>query len=288
MSLHQYVPKLFPRRRARNAAHPGNHLIELIDVVKFYPTPLGPFPALNHIDLQVDAGEFVGIIGRSGSGKTTLINMLTGIDRPTSGEIYINGTALHHLNERQMAIWRGTNVGIVFQFFQLLPTLTCIENIMLPMDFCHLYTPAERYRRAMDLLEQVELADQATKIPTDMSGGQQQRAAIARALANDPPILVADEPTGNLDTYTAERVFELFQRLVSQGKTILMVSHDPDLTRRVSHTIHLVDGQIVPHGKPGEDELPDALPIAQLREHSTGPNTARERHTFSPAHSSLN
>lgn len=247
------------RTRAGCSAPPVQHLIDLIDVVKCYPTPAGPFPALNHIDLQVDAGEFVGIIGRSGSGKSTLINMLTGIDRPTSGKIYVNGTALHRLNERQMAIWRGINVGIVFQFYQLLPTLTCIENVMLPMDFCHLFG-ATRRQRAMELLEQVELVDQALKLPAEMSGGQQQRAAIARALANDPPILVADEPTGNLDSQTAQTVFRLFQQLVSQGKTILMVSHDADLTQQVTRTVHLADGQIVEETMHG-DRHPAPIPV---------------------------
>lgn len=223
----------------------AEHLIDLRRVVKAYETPAGPFLALKGIDLKVDPGEFVAVVGKSGSGKTTLINMFTGIDRPTSGEIIVNGTAVHRLSEGQMAVWRGRNLGVIFQFFQLLPTLTIIENVILPMDFCGMYSPRERVERAMHLLEQVELADQAYKLPSALSGGQQQRAAIARALANDPPIIAADEPTGNLDSKTAASVFDLFERLVEQGKTILMVTHDRDLAERVTRTVVLADGEIV-------------------------------------------
>src|SRR5439155_4312673 len=167
----------------------------------------GNFTALNCVSLQVDAGEFVAVVGRSGSGKSTLINMLTGIDRPTSGDVFVGATAVHTLNEDQLARWRGRNVGVVFQFFQLLPTLTTVENIMLPMDFCNVYPPRERRRRALGLLAQVDMVEHADKLPSGLSGGQQQRVAIARALANDPPIVVADEPTGNLDSQTSESVF---------------------------------------------------------------------------------
>jgi ABC-type lipoprotein export system ATPase subunit len=214
-------------------------------VVKTYESAAGVFVALKDIDLEIDEGEFVAVIGKSGSGKSTLINMITGIDRPTSGEIYVNGAAIHELEEGPMAVWRGKTVGVIFQFFQLLPMLTCVENVMLPMDFCNMYTTDLRYQRALDLLDQVELADQADKLPSEMSGGQQQRAAIARALANDPPILVADEPTGNLDSKTAETVFALFHRLVEQGKTILMVTHDTDLAQRATRTCILSDGAII-------------------------------------------
>lgn len=228
------------------SARPASgHLIELIDVVKNYETPLGIYPALKGINLHVDAGEFVGIIGKSGSGKSTLINMLTGIDRPTSGEIYINDVALHKLSEQQLAIWRGKNVGVVFQFFQLLPTLTCVENVMLPMDLCNTYRPNEWRQRALELLDLVEIREHADKVPSAVSGGQQQRVAIARALANDPPILVADEPTGNLDSVTAEAVFQLFERLVEHGKTILVVTHDVDLAKRVTRTLIITDGEII-------------------------------------------
>jgi ABC-type lipoprotein export system ATPase subunit len=214
-------------------------------VVKAYETEAGPFYALTGIDLQVDTGEFVAVIGKSGSGKSTLINMITGIDRPTSGEVLVGGTAVHTLKEGKMAEWRGRHIGVVFQFFQLLPTLTVVENIMLPMDFCNMYSMRERQNRAMHLLEQVEMADHAHKQPTAISGGQQQRVAIARALANDPPIIVADEPTGNLDSTTARSVFQLFEDLVDQGKTILMVTHDHDLAKRVTRTVILADGAVI-------------------------------------------
>lgn len=220
-------------------------LIELRQVGKTYHTPAGRFDALKDVNLEIKQGEFVSIIGKSGSGKTTLINLITGIDDPTEGEIIIGDTAVHNLNEGQMAAWRGLNIGIVFQFFQLLPTLTVLENVILPMGLCNLYTRAERHERAMHLLELVDLAEQANKLPHKLSGGQQQRAAIARALANDPPIIATDEPTGNLDSRSAEAVMELFEDLVAQGKTILMVTHDGDLAKRAKRTIALADGVIV-------------------------------------------
>ncbi len=224
-------------------AHP--YAIELRQVEKVYRTGAGSFPALKSVDLAVHAGEFVAVVGKSGSGKSTLMNMLTGVDRPTSGEIWVGGVAVHRLTEGQMAVWRGRNLGIIFQFFQLLPTLTLVENVMLPMDFSAAYPPAHRRARAMELLDLVGLADEASKLPSAVSGGQQQRAAIARALANDPPLLVADEPTGNLDSRTAEAVFGLFHDFVRQGKTIVMVTHDRDLARRVGRTVVLADGEIV-------------------------------------------
>ena len=171
--------------------------------------------------------------------------MITGIDRPSSGEVWIAGTPVHTLNEGQIAHWRGRNIGVVFQFFQLLPTLTIVENVMLPMSFCNMYARNERRQRALDLLARVDMADQADKLPTAISGGQQQRVAIARALANDPPIIVADEPTGNLDSKTADSVFHLFEELVDEGKTILMVTHDDDLAERATRTVTIADGQIV-------------------------------------------
>jgi ABC-type lipoprotein export system ATPase subunit len=221
------------------------HLIDMRQIVKTFQSTAGSFTALKGVDLQIERGEFVAIIGKSGSGKSTLINMLTGIDRPTSGEVLIGDTAVHTLSEGQMAVWRGRNLGVIFQFFQLLPTLTVVENVMLPMDFCNMYAPRERRARAMQLLSQVEMAQQADKLPSAVSGGQQQRVAIARALANDPPILVADEPTGNLDSKTANAVFQLFENLVAQGKTVLMVTHDSDLAKRVSRAIIVADGEIV-------------------------------------------
>jgi len=224
----------------------GNHpMIDLRDVHKYYKTAIGDYHALNSIDLQINAGEFVSVIGKSGSGKSTLLNMITGIDRPTTGEVHVNGTAVHELNENRMARWRGKNLGIVFQFFQLLPTISVIENIMLPMDFCRTYPMREREPRALELLELVELADHAYKLPTALSGGQQQRVAIARALANDPPVVIADEPTGNLDSKTAESVFALFNNLVSQGKTIIIVTHDSALAKRTHRTALIADGEIV-------------------------------------------
>ena len=213
-------------------------LIDIHNVIKIFDTAAGQFKALRGVDLQVTHGEFVAVVGKSGSGKSTLSNMMTGIDRPTEGDVY-------KLNENQIASWRGRNVGVVFQFFQLLPTLTVLENIMLPMDFCNMYDPGDRRERALILLEKVDMAGEADKLPTAISGGQQQRVAIARALANDPPIIIADEPTGNLDSRTADAVFTLFEQLVDGGKTILMVTHDDDLARRVSRTVTIADGMIV-------------------------------------------
>ena len=223
----------------------GHSIIDLREVNKSYKTAVGDYPALKSIDLQINAGEFVSIIGKSGSGKSTQLNMITGIDRPTNGEVFVNGTAVHEMGENKMARWRGNNLGIVFQFFQLLPIISVIENIMLPMDFCRTYPMNERRGRAMQLLELVELADHAHKLPTALSGGQQQRVAIARALANDPPIIIADEPTGNLDSKTAESVFALFNDLVAQGKTIIIVTHDSGLAKRTHRTALIADGEIV-------------------------------------------
>ncbi len=223
----------------------GRPIIDLREVNKYYKTAVGDYHALENVDLQINAGEFVSIIGKSGSGKTTLLNMITGIDRPTTGEVWVNSTGVHELNENKMARWRGRNLGIVFQFFQLLPMISVIENIMLPMDFCRTYPIHERRKRAMELLELVELSDHAHKLPTALSGGQQQRVAIARALANDPPVVIADEPTGNLDSKTAESVFALFNDLVAKGKTIIIVTHDSGLAKRTHRTALIADGEIV-------------------------------------------
>jgi putative ABC transport system ATP-binding protein len=237
----------------------GNtHLIDLQQVVKIYEVAAGTFTALKDIDLQVDPGEFVAVMGKSGSGKSTLINMITGIDRPTSGHVFVGDTAVHTLNEGQVAVWRGRTIGVVFQFFQLLPTLTVVENVMLPMDFCNMFRMREREERAMHLLEQVGLAEHAYKLPSAISGGEQQRVAIARALANDPPIIAADEPTGNLDSVTSEVIVSLFEELVENGKTILMVTHDLDLAARGTRTIMLVDGQLA-------DRVISASELAALR-----------------------
>jgi len=219
-------------------------LINLHEIVKTYQTGAGGVTVLKDVDLRVGEGEFIGIVGPSGSGKSTLLNMITGIDRPTSGEIHVNGEKIHTLSENQLARWRGKHIGVIFQFFQLLPTLTIVENVMLPMDFCKVYKRHERKKKALQLLEQVGIADQAHKLPSTLSGGQQQRAAIARALANDPAIIVGDEPTGNLDTATANEVFALFERLVEQGKTMLIVTHDQSLSARMHRVLYLQDGRI--------------------------------------------
>ncbi len=224
----------------------GQTLIDLRGLNKAYQTPAGDFHALREIDLQVRKGEFVTVVGKSGAGKSTLINMVTGIDKPTSGQIRVGAHAVHEMNEDQIAVWRGRSVGVIFQFFQLLPMLTCAQNVMLPMDFANLYTsPKERRERALHLLEQVDIAEQADKLPSAVSGGQRQRVAIARALANDPMFLAADEPTGNLDSKTADAVFRVFEQLVDKGKTILMVTHDRDLASRAVRTVEIADGRIM-------------------------------------------
>jgi putative ABC transport system ATP-binding protein len=219
-------------------------LIDLRDVTKTYETGAREVTVLNDVSLQVAVGEFVSVVGPSGSGKSTLLNMITGIDRPTSGEVFVAGESVHALSENQLARWRGRQVGVVFQFFQLLPTLTVLENVMLPMDFCRVYGRRERRERALGLLERVGIADQADKLPNALSGGQQQRAAVARALANDPPLVVADEPTGNLDTATAADLFGLFESLMAQGKTLVVVTHDRTLSARSERVLHILDGRI--------------------------------------------
>jgi len=223
-------------------------LIELRKVSKAYDVAAGKFLALKEVDMGAEAGEFVAVVGKSGSGKSTLINMITGIDTPTSGEVFVAGTAVHAMDQEQLAVWRRRNVGVVFQFFQLLPTLTVAENIVLPMDFCNTFPVNERRGRAISLLEKVGIAEQADKLPSDLSGGQQQRAAIARALANDPSLIVADEPTGNLDSATSDAVMQLFANLAAEGKTVLMVTHERDLTQFFTRSIALADGVIVNGG----------------------------------------
>ena len=223
----------------------NGRLVDLRQVVKTYHSSAGTFTALKGVDLQVETGAFVSIIGKSGSGKSTLINIITGIDRPTSGEVIVDHTQIHRLNEEQIAIWRGRSIGVIFQFFQLLPTLTAVENILLAMDYGGQIPRAERPERALYLLERVGMAHQAHRLPNSLSGGQQQCVAIARALANDPVLLTADEPTGNLDSKSAEMVFHLFETLAQSGKTILMVTHDNELAARAQRTIRLADGLIV-------------------------------------------
>ncbi len=220
-------------------------LIQMQNITKIFKTGAGDFTALDDVSLDFFKGEFVGIVGRSGSGKSTLANMITGIDHPTSGNIVIDNQVTNKKNENDMSIWRGRNLGIVFQFFQLLPTLTLLENVMLPMDFCNHNQASEREYQAVELLKLVGLENYVNKLPDMVSGGQQQSAAIARALANDPPILIADEPTGNLDAKTAESVFDLFSVLVEKGKTIIMVTHDPNLANRTERVVRLQDGRVV-------------------------------------------
>jgi putative ABC transport system ATP-binding protein len=219
-------------------------LVEVVDVVKSFPVGDGEVTVLKGISFDVAPGEFVSIVGPSGNGKSTLLNMITGIDRPSAGEVVVTGRQVHKMSENRLATWRGEHVGIIFQFFQMLPALSLLQNVMLPMDFAKKYSPRERKERAMHLLESVDLGDQAGKLPGMVSGGQQQRAAIARALANDPPLLVGDEPTGNLDTRTASGVFDLFAGLVERGKTMLMVTHDKELARRVPRVIEIIAGKI--------------------------------------------
>jgi putative ABC transport system ATP-binding protein len=219
-------------------------LIDLRDVVKTYQTGAGGVTVLEGISLQVQRGEFVSVVGPSGSGKSTLLNMISGVDRPSGGQVFVAGQAVHDLSENQLARWRGRTVGVIFQFFQLLPTLTILENVLIPMDFCKAFRRRERKARALDLLEQVGLGGHADKLPNALSGGEQQRAAIARALANDPPLVIADEPTGNLDTTTSDGVFELFEGLVQGGKTLILVTHDKGLSARTERVIHLLDGRV--------------------------------------------
>jgi len=227
------------------------HAIQVDDVVKTYPLGAGEVVAVDHLSLDIAYGEFVAIVGRSGSGKTTLLNLLAGIDRPTSGTIHAADADLGSLSESGLAAWRGRNVGLVFQFFQLLPTLTVIENVMLPMDFAKRIPTGDRRARAQHLLDRVGIADQAGKLPATLSGGQQQRAAIARALANDPPLLLADEPTGNLDSATAGAVLKLFADLNAEGRTIVVVTHETDIRSIVGREVTLVDGRIVEDERTG-------------------------------------
>jgi putative ABC transport system ATP-binding protein len=224
--------------------HGNEPLVSLKNVEKVFKTKAGPFKALRGVDLRVNSEEFVAIVGPSGSGKSTLINMITGIDRPTTGEVYVTGQRLTHLSENKVAKWRGRNVGVVFQFFQLLPTLTVVENVMMPMHYCGTYK-GQRHERAMELLELVQVPEAAHKYPSQISGGQQQRAAIARALANDPQVIVGDEPTGNLDTVSAGLIFALFEELVAQGKTIIMVTHDWELAGKIPRVEEVRDGRLV-------------------------------------------
>ncbi|MBP1704654.1 MAG: transporter related [Chloroflexi bacterium] len=233
-------------------ATPGEPIIDLRDVIKDYSTGAGAFRALAGITLRVMPGELVAIQGRSGCGKSTLLNMITGIDRPTAGDITVAGMDLRRASENALARWRGRNIGVVFQFFQLIPTLTVAENVLLPMDFAGLGSSRERRARARELLELVEMGDQTDKLPLSTSGGQQQRIAIARALANDPPVVVADEPTGNLDSATAAGIILLFQRLADAGRTVVLVTHDAELAGQARRVVRMADGRILEDNAPAE------------------------------------
>ena len=234
-------------------------MIRMHHVVKTFKNAAGEFTALKGVDLTIRRGEFVAIVGKSGSGKSTLLNMITGIDHPTAGQVIVNDTDIYAVTESQRSLWRGKNLGIVFQFFQLLPMLTLLENVMLPMDYVSLYDFDERPQRALELLDMVGLARQAHKLPLAVSTGQQQMTAIARALATDAPLLVADEPTGNLDSKTASHMIDVFDELVRRGKTIVMVTHDPSLTSRTSRTVIISDGELI------DETVAKALPLLRHR-----------------------
>jgi ABC-type lipoprotein export system ATPase subunit len=240
-----FILPFFKTNGSKNNGNGDSPMIDLRNVHKYYNSAAGDYHALKDIDLCICAGEFVSIIGKSGSGKSTLLNMITGIDRPTTGEVMVNGAPIHTMSENQLAVWRGGNLGIIFQFFQLLPALSILQNVILPMDLAGKYTRSERHKRAEHLLEIVGLAEHQHKLPSMISGGQQQRAAVARALANDPPVVIADEPTGNLDSKTAESIFALFNDLVLEGKTVIIVTHDSSLAKRTHRTALIADGEIV-------------------------------------------
>lgn len=225
-----------------SSLHEPQPLVHLRHVQKTYRNGADTYTALKDIDLELNPGELITIVGKSGAGKSTLVNMITGVDHLTSGEIWVDGTALHNLDENQIAIWRGQTLGVIYQSFELMPQLSLLDNVLLPMDMCGNFAPRESALRAAALLDRVGLADHMYKTPSRISGGQQQRVAIARALANDPAIIIADEPTGSLDSATAESIFELFESLVADGKTILMVTHDRSLSERASRVFQLTDG----------------------------------------------
>jgi len=245
-----FLVKLVRMIRAMN--HTNGKIVQLEDVIKVYPAGDGAITVLNRINLAINQGEFVAIVGASGNGKSTLLNIISGIDHPSSGEVIVSGSNLTKLSEEELTRWRGKHIGIVFQFFQLLPALNLLQNVILPMDFAKMGTRKERLARAKYLLDLVGLGDQMGKLPSQVSGGQQQRAAIARALSNDPPLLVADEPTGNLDAHTSADVFDLFSELVEEGKTLIMVTHDEDLACQIPRRIEVANGEIVFDGSCNE------------------------------------
>lgn len=249
-----------------------SELIRLKKISKIFHTAAGDYTALKSIDAVIRSGDFVSVVGKSGSGKSTLMNMITGIDHPTSGDVLVAGTNIRKMTESQRALWRGRNLGIVFQFFQLLPMLSLLENVILPMDYCNVYPSDSREARARELLEMVGLAQQADKLPAAVSSGQQQSAAIARSLATDPPIIVADEPTGNLDTRSAGVILDLFGQLVAKGKTILIVTHDSSLTSRTNRTLIISDGELV------NEAVAAALPMMTHRQMLKATHRMRRLH----------
>jgi ABC-type lipoprotein export system ATPase subunit len=255
LEITNVLPTAYQALRTPAVLAAGQIAIQLRDVDKTYYTAAGEYRALKSIDIEIYKGEFVSLVGKSGSGKSTLLNMITGIDYPTAGRVFVDQQDIYQMSESQRALWRGRNIGIVFQFFQLLPMLTLLENTMLPMDYCRVYSPQERPQRAMELMQMIGLEGEADKLPASVSSGQQQSAAIARALATNPPIIVADEPTGNLDSRSAEIIIELFDQLTAQGKTILIVTHDPSLTRRTDRTLVISDGEII------DPTIAQAMPI---------------------------
>jgi putative ABC transport system ATP-binding protein len=239
------LPVLLHKKAATMDSTQNKNLIQLSHVTKSFRLASGTFEALNDVNIIIQKGQLIAITGKSGSGKSTLLNIIAGIDKPTQGSVSINGIYVEKLTESALATWRGKNIGVVFQFFQLLPTLTILENVMLPMDFCNSYPKKERRDRALTLLEQVDIKEQADKLPSALSGGKQQRAAIARALANDPPVIIADEPTGNLDSQTATSIFELFAGLTRAGKTVIIVTHEKEFSNYFENVIAIADGVIV-------------------------------------------
>jgi putative ABC transport system ATP-binding protein len=237
----------------------SDQLIRLASVSRHYPTADGRFYALQRVTLELPAGEFIGVVGRSGSGKSTLVNLIAGLDRPSEGQIWVAGNEVSAMSEDELSLFRGGHVGVVFQFFQLLPTLTVLENVLLPMDFSGTLSPADARRRGLELLSRVGIVDQAGKLPFALSGGQQQRAAIARALANDPKLVVADEPTGNLDVDSANLVLDLLAELAREGRTVLLVTHERDVSSRVDRIVNLSDGHVV---SVAENSLKSATTVA--------------------------
>lgn len=241
-----YPVKVVPGDRFVEDKAAGNHTIATLEnVIKTYQTPAGDFQALKGVSMSIHSNEFLCIVGKSGAGKTTLLNMITGVDSISAGKVAVNGVSVHDMSEDEQALWRGLNLGIIYQSFELMPMLTLLENVMLPMDFCHLYVPRKSKERARELLRMVELEEHMDKLPNAISGGQQQRVAIARALANNPSVIIADEPTGRLDSTTAETILEIFGQMVNEGKTVVMVTHDASATQRASRILEIVDGELM-------------------------------------------